>query len=148
MVRVAGPPGAARNLLAVALADALRARGLRAASAELLPDGRPSVRLPGGGRATAAAGAGAGGVAALAASLDPGARLVLVEDDRPPGAPLEVVAPDGERLAALDGARFEREFAARGAQTAGDAAAAVEARLAGAAPPRPRRGLRARLGLG
>ena len=136
MVLVAGPPGTARNLLAVALADALRARGLRAASAELLADGRPSVTLPGGGRATPEAGADAGGTAAFVAALDPHTHLVLVEDDRPPGAPLEVIAPGGECLAALDAARYEREFAERGAQSAADAAALVASRLAGGAAPR------------
>ncbi len=64
LLRVVGPQTPARNLLVVALVEALRARGYRTARAERLADGRPSVTLPSGGRVTPARGTQVGELAA------------------------------------------------------------------------------------
>ena len=54
VLRVLGPQIPARNLLVIALVEALRARGLRTATAELLADGRATLTLPSGTRVTPA----------------------------------------------------------------------------------------------
>ncbi len=143
VLRVVGPQLPARNLLVIALVEALRARGLRTATAELLADGRATVTLPSGGRVTPAPGGApldsAARLAAFAASLDPRADLLIAEDYDEPGVPAlaltaaaastrEAVAP-GDLLASVEAERLERDFTTRGAEAVVDLAALVEARL-------------------
>ena len=144
VLRVVGPQIPARNLLVIALVEALRARGLRTATAELLADGRASLTLPSGGRVTPAPGSapleGAAALASFVASLDPRADLVIAEDHEERGvpaveltastgdAPGAAVAPD-DLLASVAAERLERDFTARGAEAVADLAALVEARL-------------------
>lgn len=160
VLRVLGPQIPARNLLVIALVEALRARGLRTATAELLADGRASLTLPSGGRVTPAPGSapleGAAALASFVASLDPRADLVIAEDHEEPGVPaVELTAPTGDApgaavapddlLASVEAERLERDFTARGAEAVADLAALVEARLLrGEAAPEGR-GLLARL---
>ena len=144
VLRVVGPQIPARNLLVIALVEALRARGLRTATAELLADGRASLTLPSGGRVTPAPGSarleGAAALASFVASLDPRADLVIAEDHAEPGVPaVELTASTGEApgpavapddlLASVEAERLERDFTARGAEAVADLAALVEARL-------------------
>ena len=153
VLRVLGPQIPARNLLVIALVEALRARGVRTATAELLADGRASVTLPSGTRVTPASGgmalASAADLAAFLASLDPRTDLVLAEGYEEPGVPaveLTAAAAAGEGdagsvvaadlLASVEAARLERDFTERGAEAVADLAALVEARLLrGEAPP-------------
>ena len=149
VLRVLGPQIPARNLLVIALVEALRARGLRTATAELLADGRATLTLPSGTRVTpASAGmklASAADLAAFVASLDPRTDLVLAEGYEEPGVPaveLTAAAPAGEPpvaaadlLASVEAARLERDFTARGAEAVADLAALVEARLLRGEPP-------------
>ncbi|MYI83228.1 MAG: hypothetical protein F4056_08070 [Chloroflexi bacterium] len=143
VLRVVGPQIPARNLLVIALVEALRARGLRTATAELLADGRATVTLPSGGRVTPAPGGApldsAAALAAFVASLDPRADLVIAEDYEQPGVPAvelttaaaspgEAVAP-GDLLASVEAERLERDFTARGAEAVAELAERVEARL-------------------
>ena len=158
VLRVVGPQIPARNLLVIALVEALRARGLRTATAELLADGRATATLPSGGRVTPAPGSApldsAAALASFVASLDPRADLVIAEDHEQPGVPAialttaaastgEAPAPD-DLLASVDAQRLERDFTARGAEAVADLAALVEARLLRGEPP-SRGGLLARL---
>ena len=142
VLRVVGPQVPARNLLVVALVEALRARGLYTATAELLADGRASLTLPSGARVTPAAGgvrlATAADLAAFVASLDPRADLVIAEGHEEPGVPavqLTAVDAPGEPIAKADllasvpASRLERDFTARGAESVADLAALVESRL-------------------
>ena len=142
VLRVLGPQIPARNLLVIALVEALRARGLRTATAELLADGRATLTLPSGTRVTPASGgmklASAADLAAFVASLDPRTDLVLAEGYEEPGVPAveltagetreQPVAP-ADLLASVEAARLERDFTARGAEAVADLAALVEARL-------------------
>ena len=143
VLRVVGPQIPARNLLVIALVEALRARGLRTATAELLADGRATVTLPSGGRVTPAPGGApldsAARLAAFVASLDPRADLVIAEDHEQPGVPAvelttaaagtgEAVAP-GDLLASVEAERLERDFTASGAEAVAGLAERVEARL-------------------
>ncbi len=159
VLRVVGPQIPARNLLVIALVEALRARGLRSATAELLADGRATVTLPSGGRVTPAPGSApldrAAPLAAFVASLDPRADLVIAEDYEEPGvaaveltaAPAntaEAVAPD-DLLASVEAERLERDFTARGAEAVAELAALVEARLLRGERAPDRGGLLARL---
>ena len=157
---VVGPQLPARNLLVIALVEALRARGLRTATAELLADGRATVTLPSGGRVTPAPGSAplgeASALASFVASLDPRADLVIAEDYEQPGVPVveltaattsarEAPTPDN-LLASVDAERLERDFTERGAEAVADLAALVEARLLrGEAAPDDGGGLLARL---
>ena len=145
VLRVVGPQIPARNLLVIALVEALRARGVRTATAELLADGRASVTLPSGTRVTPASGgmalASAADLAAFLASLDPRTDLVLAEGYEEPGVPaVELTAAPapgepkppvaaGDLLASVEAARLERDFTERGAEAVADLAALVEARL-------------------
>ncbi len=144
VLRVVGPQIPARNLLVIALVEALRARGLRTATAELLADGRATVTLPSGGRVTPAPGGApldsAATLAAFIASLDPRADLVIAEDSEEPGvAAVELTASGGEAsggavapgdlLASVEAERLEGDFTARGAEAVAELAALVEARL-------------------
>ena len=142
VLRVVGPQIPARNLLVIALVEALRARGVRTATAELLADGRASVTLPSGTRVTPAAGgmvlASAADLAAFLASLDPRTDLVLAEGYEEPGVPAveltagetreQPVAP-GDLLTSVEAARLERDFTERGAEAVADLAEVVELRL-------------------
>ena len=157
LLRVVGPQTPARNLLVVALVEALRARGYRTATAERLHDGRPSVRLPSGGRVTPAPGTQVGELAAFVASLDPRADLVLAEGDDEPGAPaIELLGEGGrggagsneDRLATIEAPRLLADFETRGAEAVAHLAALIDERLLGGEPASGR-GLLARLrGLG
>ena len=158
VLRVVGPQLPARNLLVIALVEALRARGLRTATAELLADGRATVTLPSGGRVTPAPGSAplgeASALASFVASLDPRADLVIAEGYEQPGVPAieltaaaastgKAVAPD-DLLASVEADHLERDFTARGAEAVADLAALVEARLLRGELP-SRGGLLARL---
>ena len=159
VLRVVGPQIPARNLLVIALVEALRARGLRTATAELLADGRATVTLPSGGRVTPAPGSApldsAVRLAAFVASLDPRADLVIAEDYEDPGVPaveLTVVAAStgeaaasGDLLASVEAERLEGDFTARGAEAVAELAALVEARLLRGEAVRESGGLLARL---
>ena len=148
VLRVLGPQIPARNLLVIALVEALRARGLRTATAELLADGRATLTLPSGTRVTpASAGiplARAADLAAFVASLDPRTDLVLAEGYEEPGVPAvaltagetreQLVAAD-DLLASVEAARLERDFTERGAEAVAELAALVEARLLRGEPP-------------
>lgn len=149
VLRVVGPQIPARNLLVIALVEALRARGLRTATAELLADGRATVTLPSGGRVTPAPGGApldrVARLASFVASLDPRADLVIAEDYVEPGVPAveltaaaarmeDAAAPD-DLLASVDAERLERDFTASGAQAVAELAALVQARLLGSGEP-------------
>ena len=143
VLRVVGPQIPARNLLVIALVEALRARGLRTATAELLTDGRATLTLPSGTRVTpASAGmelASAADLAAFVASLDPRTHLVIAEGYEQRGVPaveLTAAAEAGEQpvatadlLASVEAARLERDFTAQGAGAVAELAELVEARL-------------------
>ena len=139
LLRVVGPQTPARNLLVVALVEALRARGFRTATAERLADGRPSVTLPSDGRVTPARGTDVGELAAFVASLDPHADLVLAEGYDAPGSPAIELVGEGERagvteadlLATVEAARLLEQFEARDAQAVERLAALVDERLLG-----------------
>lgn len=158
VLRVLGPQLPARNLLVIALVEALRARGLRSATAELLADGRASVTLPSGGRVTPAPGAvpldGAPALSAFVASLDPRTDLVIAQDYEQPGSPaVELIGGEGgadlmaedDVIASVDAAQLQRDFTARGADAVADLAALVEARLLGGEAAPEGGGLLARL---
>ena len=157
LLRVIGPQTSARNLLVVALVEALRARGFRTATVERLADGRPSVTLPSGGRVTPARGTDVGELAAFVASLDPHADLVLAEGYEAPGRPAIALVGEGERadavaegdlLATVEASHLREQFEARGAGAVEQLAALVDERLLGGEPA-SRGGLLGRLrGLG
>ena len=126
---------------------ALRERGRRAATAELLEDGRPSVTLASGGRATPAPGADVGGLAVFAGSLDPRAEIVIAGEGGAPDARTLELRASGARdgpLASVAVTRFGRDYGPEAASEAARLAALVERRLLRPAGGARRWGLLAR----
>lgn len=148
-IRVVGPPGSGKTLLITALMEALRARGLRAASVvQRMPEqGSPGgtvLTLGSGARVTIERLLDLAAMRDLATTLDPAAALLLSEgyggagDAAFPAVVMydhasPTVAPDTGLvitvIAEVDGADLARRFPGEGANAVALVADAVEAYL-------------------
>jgi molybdopterin-guanine dinucleotide biosynthesis protein len=141
-LRIVGPPGSGKTLLATMLVEALRTRGHRVAVAtvrEPLGAAPPVtvVTLPGGGRLTLERPATLEAVARLVSSADPQTALLLAEGFAE-GAPAIAIGatPGTASLATVsaEAVRVAFERAGPAGEVAG-LAAIVEREVLGVAPP-------------
>lgn len=146
LVRIAGAPGSGKSLLITALTEAFRARNIRMASAERRPDGVVAFVLSNGGRATLEGDQPLDRIPQVLRSLDPSARLLLVEGFEPPAdgifpPTVEVLmwgvapaTPSAALVATVDGAALLRQFQRTGPKDAGlaaEVASAIQSRVLG-----------------
>jgi molybdopterin-guanine dinucleotide biosynthesis protein len=102
LIRVVGPPGSGKSLLITSLADALRARECRSASAVEREGGATVITISNGSRAVLEQPVAGERLAAVVASIDPGVHLVFAEGYAVEGAPVIEIRP-------VDASGHERE---------------------------------------
>ncbi len=150
VLRVVGPPGSGKTLLITSLIEALRQRGLRAASAIVREDaGATVITLPNGGRVTIERVLAAFELRDVSAMLDPNIDVMLAEGFTDAGfLAVELAPPAGaahdaaltteaaDLLAVVASTQLAGDFATFGPGETHGLVDLIEVRLLGRQPKR------------